>query len=288
MNKQVLEAHRLRVYSCGKVANKLLSGHIAILVEEDPAVTEDQLFEKYSKLGELTEVNKIFPHVYLTFKDKQTKLAAVAEIKKEEKKVYSIRDISDFHQHLELVRDQKLYHLNHNRISVFNIPAEAKEAEVRDHFSKFGEKTRSFRFYEYAYKSYSTVLEFETTEGAKRAADEMNNTMFKDRRIRVLHNLLHVIPNYKTSVYITGMKNDTTEEQIYDDFKQYGNIDYVSRHNLKPDSALIVFKTADAVEKAIAAKVFVRKTKDTTETMTNININKLDGPISEYSFLCFT
>ena len=252
----VLEGHRLRVNYVGKLPNGLPTGFMVVAVEDDASLSEDALLTKYSKYGEIVHVNKIFPHVYIQFKEKADKMIALDKCKADNMKLYAIRDVSDVNQHLELVKEQRQYHLSGIKVHISNLLAGTTEEEVKTLCSKFGEVKVSTKFFEYGNKAYTKTVYFESDEIAKKAADELNNIMHNGRRLRVLHNITHVIPNYKTSIYITGLKTDTTEEQVYDDFKQYGEIDYVTRLNMKPECILIVYKEEEGATKAGNIKYF--------------------------------
>ena len=99
------------------------------------------------------------------------------------------------------------------------------------------------------------------------SATELNNTFFKRRRIHVQHGDRWLIPNYEYSVLVD---DDSTEEEIYDVFKQFGEIEQVNKRFLEQYQVLVEFKDKISVEKAVQHKEFRNR---------KIKVSKLIGPL---------
>ena len=111
------------------------------------------------------------------------------------------------------------------------------------------------------------------------SATELNNTIFGGRRIHVHHGDKFMLPNYEYSVLVDNVSFYSTEEEIYDTFKQFGEIEQVSRRYLKLQQILVEFKDKTSVEKAVKLTQISRK----TEKVREVTVHKLVGPLCKYS-----
>ena len=111
------------------------------------------------------------------------------------------------------------------------------------------------------------------------SATELNNTFFEGRRIHVHHGDKFMLPNYDYSVIVDNIWFDSTEEEIYDIFKQFGEIEQVNRRFLGQYQILIEYKDKISVRKAVHLTKIARKTE-----RRYITVCKLKGPLCKSKF----
>lgn len=213
-------------------------------------VTEEDVYEKFKDLAKVQSVVLFHPLAYVTCTSPEDKEEATKKIAEAGINVYECNG-HDQNQHIDVLRAAKLFFRNLNRVQMYNIPEswvnsqdELKKAvegsgtvtEVRVTTGNFGPAAQVF---------------YETADEAKAAADKLNQQLFEGRRIHAHHVIATMIPNYRTSVYIEQLDKSITEEQLYDHFLQYGEIEFVNRRKFGDEHGLVCFKEESSVEKAL-------------------------------------
>uniref|UniRef100_A0A2M3ZF76 Putative glycine-rich cell wall structural protein 1 n=1 Tax=Anopheles braziliensis TaxID=58242 RepID=A0A2M3ZF76_9DIPT len=223
---------------------------VFVYVVDNENVTEEDVYEKFKDLAKVQSVVLFHPLAYVTCTSPEDKEEATKKIAEAGINVYECNG-HDQNQHIDVLRAAKLFFRNLNRVQMYNIPEswvnsqdELKKAvegsgtvtEVRVTTGNFGPAAQVF---------------YETADEAKAAADKLNQQLFEGRRIHAHHVIATMIPNYRTSVYIEQLDKSITEEQLYDHFLQYGEIEFVNRRKFGDEHGLVCFKEESSVEKAL-------------------------------------
>lgn len=249
-------------------------------VLDDENVTEDQLWDKITAAGvEVTSVLVFYPLGYVALAKDADKTAILEQLTAAGINAHDVNQ-RDQNQHLDIWRAAKLFFRNRNRVQLLNIPTkwiEDKE-EMKKQCAEGGVITEAVsNNVNQSASNYARVF-YETEEQAIKAAAALNGRIVEGKRIHALHLGSALIPNYKTSVYVTSLEKTATEENVYDHFKQFGEIDFVNRRNCN-DAAIVCFKSADAVEKALACVKFPSPTEEDKDATAEVTVKKYDGPL---------
>ncbi|XP_058838014.1 uncharacterized protein LOC131693832 [Topomyia yanbarensis] len=253
---------------------------VIVVVVDDENTTEEQLWDKLKVAGvEPTSVLLFHPLGYVSLPKDSDKSAILEKLNGAG---FSAHDVNqrDQNQHLDIWRAAKLFFRNRNRVQLLNIPnkwIEDKE-EMMKQCAEGGSILEAVSNNVSQNASNYARIFYETEEQAAKAATVLNGRVFEDKRIHALHLGSALVPNYKTSVYVTALEKQTTEEQVYDHFKQFGDIDFVNRRNCN-DAAIICFKTADSVDKALACTTFPVPTEENKDATKEVTVKKYDGPL---------
>lgn len=278
-NRTMFQNRRLRIH-LEYITIRHIKREFVVTVVDDENVTEEQLWDKVKAAGvEPSSILIFYPLGYITLEKDVDKLTAMDKLKKADFNVHDVNQ-RDQNQHLDILRAAKLFYRNRNRLQLLNIPAkwiEDKE-EMKKQCAEGGTITEAVANNVNQSSSNYARIFYETEEQAIKAAAALNGRIFEDKRIHAIHLGSALIPNYKTSVYVTPLEKTTTEEQVYDHFKQFGEIDFVNRRNCI-DSAIICYKNGDSVEKALACKTFPAPTEEKKDATKEITVNKYDGPL---------
>lgn len=256
---------------------------VIVTVVDDENVTEEQLWDKVTAADvEPTSVLIFYPLGYVTLQKDADKPAILEKLKTAGFNAHDLNQ-RDQNQHLDIWRAAKLFFRNRNRVQLLNIPnkwIEDKE-EMKKQCAEGGTITEavSNNVTQNAQNAsnYARIF-YETEEQAAKAATALNGRVVEGKRIHALHLGSALIPNYKTSAYVTSLDKAITEEQVYDHFKQFGEIDFVNRRNCN-DAAILCYKTAASVEKALACTTFPAPTDEDKDATKEIAVKKYDGPI---------
>ncbi|XP_065080893.1 uncharacterized protein LOC135703573 [Ochlerotatus camptorhynchus] len=256
---------------------------VIVTVVDDENMTEEQLWDKVKAAEvEPTSVLIFYPLGYVTLQKDSDKPAILEKLKAADFNAHDLNQ-RDQNQHLDIWRAAKLFFRNRNRVQLLNIPnkwIEDKE-EMKKQCAEGGSITEavSNNVTQNAQNAsnYARIF-YETEEQAAKAATALNGRVVEGKRIHALHLGSALIPNYKTSVYVTSLDKAITEEQVYDHFKQFGEIDFVNRRNCN-DAAIICYKNATSVEKALACTAFPAPTEENKDATKEIVVKKYDGPI---------
>lgn len=249
-------------------------------VLDDENTTEDQLWDKVKAAGvEVTSVLVFYPLGYVTLEKEADKPAVIEKLNAAGISAHDVNQ-RDQNQHLDIWRAAKLFFRNRNRVQLLNIPTkwiEDKE-EMKKQCAEGGVITEAVsNNVNQSSSNYARVF-YETEEQAVKAAASLNGRIVEGKRIHALHLGSALIPNYKTSVYVASLEKTVTEENVYDHFKQFGEIDFVNRRNCN-DAAIVCFKSADAVEKALACTTFPAPTEADKNATAEVAVKKYDGPL---------
>ncbi|XP_039450499.1 uncharacterized protein LOC120429495 [Culex pipiens pallens] len=274
-----LRGRRIRVH-LEYMTIRHIKREVIVTVLDDENTTEDQLWDKIKAAGvEVTSVLVFYPLGYVAL-DKEADKAAILE--KLTAAGFNAHDVNqrDQNQHLDIWRAAKLFFRNRNRVQLLNIPTkwiEDKE-EMKKQCAEGGVITEAVsNNVNQSSSNYARVF-YETEEQAIKAAASLNGRIVEGKRIHALHLGSALIPNYKTSVYVTSLEKTVSEENVYDHFKQFGEIEFVNRRNCN-DAAIVCFKSADSVEKAIACTKLPAPTEADKDATTDITVKKYDGPL---------
>ncbi|XP_055586033.1 RNA-binding protein squid-like [Uranotaenia lowii] len=146
-------------------------------------------------------------------------------------------------------------------IFVGNAPIGIKVEKIKSHFSKYGkikkctvikDKHRNNKFNRtYPPKNISAIIyiDFTTEESARNACEE-NQKMFESKRLRVSLARERKPINKEATLFVGNLKYTTTEEQLYDAFIQYGEIDMV-RIIAGKGFGFVHFANTNSVDKAV-------------------------------------
>lgn len=248
------------------------------LVDDD--ATEEQVYDKFKNVTEITGVLVFHPLAYVSCKTQEQKEAAIKELNTEEVTVFDLTG-HDQNHHIEIWRAAKLFFRNLNRVSLINLPE--SWVSNQEELKKAVEGTGTLNEVKVINNSHGAVAQlfYENEETARNAALNLNQQVFEGKRIHALHVTAALIPNYKTSVYLTSLEKANSEECIYDHFEQFGEIEFVSRRKCADEHAIICFKDESAVEKALECKLLpVPKADDSTETEDRtIGVKRYNGPL---------
>lgn len=274
-----LRGRRIRVH-LEYLTIRHIKREVIVTVLDDENTTEDQLWDKVKAAGvELTSVLVFYPLGYISLEKEADKAAVLEKLNAAGFSAYDVNQ-RDQNQHLDIWRAAKLFFRNRNRVQLLNIPTkwlEDKE-EMKKQCAEGGVITEAVsNNVNQSSSNYARVF-YETEEQAVKAAAALNGKVFEGKRIHALHLGSALIPNYKTSVYVTSLEKTVTEENVFDHFKQFGDVDFVNRRNCN-DAAIVCFKSADAVEKAIACTTFPAPTEADKNATTTITVKKYDGPL---------
>lgn len=274
-----LRGRRIRVH-LEYLTIRHIKREVIVTVLDDENTTEDQLWDKVKAAGvELTSVLVFYPLGYISLEKEADKAAVLEKLNAAGFSAYDVNQ-RDQNQHLDIWRAAKLFFRNRNRVQLLNIPTkwlEDKE-EMKKQCAEGGVITEAVsNNVNQSSSNYARVF-YETEEQAVKAAAALNGKVFEGKRIHALHLGSALIPNYKTSVYVTSLEKTVTEENVFDHFKQFGDVDFVNRRNCN-DAAIVCFKSADSVEKAIACTTFPAPTEADKNATTTITVKKYDGPL---------
>lgn len=269
----ILLGRRIRL---AKVTAKPLSAIPAgtLVVVLDDAVSEEELFGRLvtAKI-DVISVLVFHPLGYLQLRSAENEETELERLKDAGFKAFRVAT-NDHNQHIQILRTATSFFRDRNRVQLLNIPTIWQQDVnmikeyctldgVINHVNIYNDCARVF---------------YKTEEQAANAAAILNGRLVEGKRIHALHLNFAQIPNYKTSVYITPLDNIVTEEIVYDHFKQFGEIDFVSRRNCMKE-AIICFKTADSVRKAIDCTSFPAPSAADKNLTVEITVNLLDGPL---------
>lgn len=256
---------------------------VVVTVIEDENMTEEQLWDKVKAAGvEPTSVLIFHPLGYVTLEKECDKPALLEKLKTAGFNVHDVNQ-RDQNQHLDIWRAAKLFFRNRNRVQLLNIPnkwIEDKE-EMKKQCAEGGTITEAVSNNvtqnPVVASNYARIF-YETEEQAAKAAKALNGRVVEGKRIHALHLGSALMPNYKTSVYVTALDRGVTEEQVYDHFKQFGEIEFTNRRNCG-DAAIICFKNAASAEKALACTTFPAPTEENKDATKEVAVKKYDGPL---------
>lgn len=253
---------------------------VIVTVLDNENVTEDQLWDKIKAAEvEPQSVLVFYPLGYVSLAKDADKAAIIEKLNAAGINAHDVNQ-RDQNQHLDIWRAAKLFFRNRNRVQLLNIPnkwIEDKE-EMKKQCAEGGVITEAVSNNVNQSASNYARMFYETEEQAVKAAAALNGRIVEGKRIHALHLGSALIPNYKTSVYVTSLEKTVTEENVYDHFKQFGDIEFVNRRNCN-DAAIICFKSADAVEKALACVTFPTPTDENQDATSEVTVKKYDGPL---------
>lgn len=256
---------------------------VIVTVLEDENTTEEQLWDKVKAAVDVepTSILTFYPLAYIALPKDSDKTTILEKLNTAGFNAHDVNQ-RDQNQHLDIWRAAKLFHRNRNRVQLLNIPnkwIEDKE-EMKKQCAEGGTITEAVSNNTNQNQNASNYARifYETEEQAIKASAALNGRVVDGKRIHALHLGSALIPNYKTSVYVTSLDKGITEEQVFDHFKQFGDIDFVNRRNCN-DAAIICFKSEDAVEKALACTSFPAPTDDNKEATKDVTVKKYNGPL---------
>jgi len=99
------------------------------------------------------------------------------------------------------------------------------------------------------------IITFENNQGAKKCIDQFHNKKVRGRKLNVQPSRKRAIPErsqYCTTVYVSGLKKDTTSAQITDFFKSSGKI--LTVRFAHKGFARVFFADVSGAQKAVAQK----------------------------------
>lgn len=280
--KATLRDRRLRMHM-EFTTIRHIKREVIVTVVEDENTTEEQLWDKVKEAGvEPTSVLIFHPLGYVTCEKDCDKPALLEKLKAAGFNAHDLNQ-RDQNQHLDIWRAAKLFFRNRNRVQLLNIPnkwIEDKE-EMKKQCAEGGTITEAVSNNvtqnPQVASNYARIF-YETEEQAAKAAKALNGRVVEGKRIHALHLGSALMPNYQTSVYVTSLDKGVTEEQVYDHFKQFGEIDFTNRRNCG-DAAIICFKNAASAEKALACTTFPAPTEEKKDATKEVTVKKYDGPI---------
>lgn len=104
---------------------------------------------------------------------------------------------------------------NGKKLNVGNLPVDVTEQELRDHFKEFTvENVEIFHYLKYTL----ALLLFKDKDTATKALKAKEGSLFRNRRLR-MHIEYIAIWNIKKNVFVHVVDDNTTEEEVYDKFK---------------------------------------------------------------------
>ncbi|XP_019549434.3 uncharacterized protein LOC109419656 [Aedes albopictus] len=273
---------RLRMYS-ELTYIRYIKRELVVTAIEDENMTEEQLWDKVKAAGvEPTSVLIFYPLGYVTLEKDCDKPAVLEKLKAAGFNAHDVNQ-RDQNHHLDIWREATLFFRNRNRVQLLNIPSkwiEDKE-EMKKQCAEGGTiieaVTSNAAQNPSVIPNYARIF-YETEEQAAKAAKALNGRVVEGKRIHALYPGIVLMPNYKTSVYVTSLSKGVTEEQVYDYFKQFGEIEFTSRRNCG-DAAIICFKNAASVDKALACTTFPAPTEENKDATKEVVVKKYDGPL---------
>lgn len=246
----------------------------------DDDMTEEKLYDRVKEHCEVTQVFIFHPLGYVHLGKDVDKAAVLEKLNAGGLKAYDVNG-RDQNQHVDLWRAAKLFFRNRNRVQLLNIPQKWVEntEELKKACSEAGTITEAIaNNVSQGSSNYYARIFFETEEQAAKAAELLNGKVFEGKRIHALHLSSALLPNYKTSVYVAPLERTVTEEEVYEHFKQFGDIDFVNRRNCG-ENAIVCYKTSEAAEKALACTTFPAPTEANKEATKTVTVLRYDGPL---------
>lgn len=245
----------------------------------DDNTTEEDVYDKFKTKTEVTGVLVFHPLAYVSCNTQEQKEAAIKELNAEETTVYDLTG-HDQNHHIEIWRAAKLFFRNLNRVSLINLPE--SWVSNQEELKKAVEGTGTLTEVKVINNSHGSVAQlfYEDEDTARNAAQTLNQQVFDGKRIHALHVTAALIPDYTSSVYLTGLEKATSEETIYSHFEQFGEIEFVSRRKCADEHAVICFKNSSAVEAALECKTLPVPKPDSEETEDKaIGVKRYNGPL---------
>ncbi|XP_053699138.1 uncharacterized protein LOC128746111 [Sabethes cyaneus] len=273
----MFRAHRLRMHIEYIAIWNIKKNVFVYVVDED--TTEEQVYDKFKDVTEITGVLIFHPLAYISCKSQEQKEAAIKELNAEEITVYEVTG-HDQNHHIEIWRAAKLFFRNLTRVSLINLPE--SWVSNQEELKKAVEGSGTLTEVKVINNSHGSVAQlfYEDEETARNAALSLNQQIFEGKRIHALHVTAALIPNYKTSVYLTSLEKSVSEETIYDYFEQFGEIEFVSRRKCADEHAIICFKHNSSVESALECKTLPVPKTDSDETEDrSIAVKRYNGPL---------
>ncbi|XP_053670335.1 uncharacterized protein LOC128720676 [Anopheles nili] len=274
----MLNGRRLRIHLEYITIRYTKKDVIVIVVDDD--MTEEQLYDRVKEHCEVTQVFIFHPLGYAHLGKDVDKAAVLEKLTAAGLKAYDVNG-RDQNQHVDLWRAAKLFFRNRNRVQLLNVPQKWVEntEELKKACSEAGTITEAIANNVSQVSSiYYARIFFETEDQAAKAAELLNGKVFDGKRIHALHLSSALLPNYNTSVYAAPLERNVTEEDVYDHFKQFGEIDFVNRRNCG-ENAIICYKTEEAAEKSLACTTFPAPTEANKEATKTIAVKRYDGPL---------
>lgn len=245
----------------------------------DDNTTEEDVYDKFKTKTEVTGVLVFHPLAYVSCNTQEQKEAVIKECNAEETTVYDLTG-HDQNHHIEIWRAAKLFFRNLNRVSLINLPE--SWVSNQEELKKAVEGTGTLTEVKVINNSHGSVAQlfYEDEETARNASQTLNQQVFEGKRIHALHVTAALIPDYNTSVYLTGLEKAISEETIYSHFEQFGEIEFVSRRKCADEHAIICFKNSSAVDAALECKTLPVPKADSEETEDRtIGVKRYNGPL---------
>uniref|UniRef100_A0A182MMT5 RRM domain-containing protein n=1 Tax=Anopheles culicifacies TaxID=139723 RepID=A0A182MMT5_9DIPT len=274
----MLNGRRLRIHIEYITIRYTKKDVIVVVVDDD--TTEEKLYDSVKEHCEVTQVFIFHPLGYVHLGKDVDKVAILEKLNAAGLKAYDVNG-RDQNQHVDLWRAAKLFFRNRNRVQLLNIPQKWVENtdELKKACSEAGTITEAIsNNVGQGSSNYYARIFFETEEQAAKAAGLLNGKVFEGKRIHALHLSSALLPNYKTSVYVAPLERTVTEEDVYEQFKQYGEIDFVNRRNCG-ENAIVCYKTSEEAEKALACTTFPAPTEANKEATKTVAVKRYDGPL---------
>jgi RNA recognition motif-containing protein len=131
-------------------------------------------------------------------------------------------------------KEKKSNTINENKyeenetIIIRNLSIETKEYNIRSKFEKFGEIS-DVRLEQKSLKNIFAFITFKNVESAKKAIEEMNNSLLNHMNIlvsfaRPLKKVLKYVENPNNTIVIQNLSFETTSEDLISNFKECGKI----------------------------------------------------------------
>lgn len=245
----------------------------------DDDTTEEEVYDKFKNVTEITGVLIFHPLAYISCKTQEQKETAIKELNGKEITVYEVTG-HDQNHHIEIWRAAKLFFRNLTRVSLINLPE--SWVSNQDELKKAVESSGTLTEVKVINNSHGSVAQlfYENEVTARNAALSLNQQIFDGKRIHALHVTAALIPNYKTSVFLTSLDKSISEETIYSHFEQFGEIEFVNRRKCAEEHAIICFKNDGSVESALECKSLpvARTDGDGTEDR-SIVVKRYNGPL---------
>ncbi|XP_050084243.1 uncharacterized protein LOC126570493 [Anopheles aquasalis] len=274
----MLNGRRLRIHMEYITIRYTKKNVIVTVVDDD--MTEEQLHDRVKEHCEVSQVFIFHPLGYVHLGRDADKAAVIEKLNASGLKAYDVNG-RDQNQHVDLWRAAKLFFRNRNRVQLLNVPQKWVEdtEELKKACSEAGTITEAVaNNVNQSSSNYYARIFYENEEQAQKAAELLNGKVFEGKRIHALHLSSALLPNYKTSVYVSPLERTVTEEEVYDHFKQFGEIDFVNRRNCG-DNAIICFKTNESAEKALACTTMPSPTETNKDATKTVAVKRYDGPL---------
>ncbi|KAL9694512.1 hypothetical protein quinque_013797 [Culex quinquefasciatus] len=218
------------------------------------------VYDKFKTITEVTGVLVFHPLAYVSCNTQEQKEAAIKELNAEETTVYDLTG-HDQNHHIEIWRAAKLFFRNMNRVSLINLPE--SWVSNQEELKKAVEGTGTLTEVKVINNSHGSVAQlfYEDEDTARNASQTLNQQVFEGKRIHALHVTAALIPDYTSSVYLTGLEKPISEETIYSHFEQFE-------------------RSSFAVEAALECKTLPVPKPDSEETEDKtIGVKKYNGPL---------